>query len=426
VTPLYGQDGELRGFSKVSRDITEERKRMGDRARQAQRSAEAFRSSPLGSSISRMEDGTILDVNDAFCRLFGYKREELVGHRSTEFAGMWPDASQRNRIVEQLKAEGGYKDLELAVRDREGRPKWVRVSASRLVLDGEPCIMAVTEDVTASHERAAEAMRREARMQQAERMAGMGSWEWEVGTDEAFWSPNMFRLLGIEPNGAPARISTYLRAVHPDDRESVLQGMREQQGTPGAFDHTHRILRADGRFIWVRVRGAATPAAPGQAVRLAGTVQDVTTEVQAREVQQTSVDATVQEARRAWSGDADVVRDPRATRVGPMPVLWRQGPKLILVKGFNEGAIFPLEGPRGSWLIGRGAEVQVSLAYDPYVSRCGAEVRREGEQFLIKDMAPAKNGTFVNGRRLQGEERASLQDGDIVSIGHSLLVFRKS
>ena len=121
------------------------------------------------------------------------------------------------------------------------------------------------------------------------------------------------------------------------------------------------------------------------------------------------------------------VGDPSTTCSSLAPAgSWLNGPKLIAVNGTTEGAIFALEGPRGSWVVGRGQGAEVTLLDDPYVSRQGAEIWQEGDDFFIEDLQPSKNGTYVNWRRLDRREAAHLQDGDIIRVGRSLLVFRSA
>ena len=139
---------------------------------------------------------------------------------------------------------------------------------------------------------------------------------------------------------------------------------------------------------------------------------------------------TLIEDLRSLAGEATNRLDPKATTVVPgTPAgTWLNGPKLILVNGVCEGATFPLDVAPGrrSWVIGRNSDADVPLLYDPYVSRHGAEVWQDGKTFFIEDLAPGKNGTYLNWRRLDRREAASLQDGDIVGIGRSLLVFRST
>lgn len=104
------------------------------------------------------------------------------------------------------------------------------------------------------------------------------------------------------------------------------------------------------------------------------------------------------------------------------------GPRFVLVHGLHEGRTFPLrrEGLRDGrgWVIGRREGLQVSLDYDPYVSGENAEVVQDGKDFVLIDLRSSKNGTHLNWRRLEKDERPPLRSGDVVGVGRSLLVFR--
>lgn len=117
--------------------------------------------------------------------------------------------------------------------------------------------------------------------------------------------------------------------------------------------------------------------------------------------------------------------DPSATLSGTRGAIgqWRNGPKLILVRGGPDGLVYPLEGPGTSWRIGRSTERAVCLE-DPYASRQGAEVWRDGDVFHVEDLWGDRNGVDLNWRPLGRHETAVLEDGDVLRVGSSLLVFR--
>lgn len=113
--------------------------------------------------------------------------------------------------------------------------------------------------------------------------------------------------------------------------------------------------------------------------------------------------------------------DARPARMDP-------GPKLVLVHGLLEGTPFPLRrtelrGERG-WVLGRKPGLHVSLDYDPFVSLENSEVVPEGHRYLLTDLPSSRNGTWLNWRRLDKAERATLEPGDVIGVGRSLLVFR--
>lgn len=100
-----------------------------------------------------------------------------------------------------------------------------------------------------------------------------------------------------------------------------------------------------------------------------------------------------------------------------------RGPQLVLVKGADEGAIFPLAGPRASWIIGRRRGVDVCLEYDPTASGQNAIIERAGEGYVLLDVRGSRNGTRHNFRLLAPDERVPLRHGDLVGVGRSLLLY---
>lgn len=105
------------------------------------------------------------------------------------------------------------------------------------------------------------------------------------------------------------------------------------------------------------------------------------------------------------------------------------GVRLVLVHGLDEGRPFflrreDLAGERG-WIVGRRRGLAVSLDYDPFVSTENSEIVAEKGRFLIQDLRNSRNGTMVNWERLPKGGSKELQDGDVVGVGRSLLLFRK-
>src|SRR5258708_4616751 len=106
----------------------------------------AFRSSPVPSLITRLDDGLMVDVNDAFCTATGYTRADVIGRTAKEV--LWPEPARRDRMVAQLRADGRVKDLELKMRTKAGPPLDVLASLEVIELDGVPHTLGAVIDVT--------------------------------------------------------------------------------------------------------------------------------------------------------------------------------------------------------------------------------------------------------------------------------------
>lgn len=105
------------------------------------------------------------------------------------------------------------------------------------------------------------------------------------------------------------------------------------------------------------------------------------------------------------------------------------GPKLVLVRGARQDGVFELDpgrltGERG-WVIGRSADVQIPLPYDPYISSENSEIIREDDGYAVIDLRTSTNGTVLNGQRLPVGDQRPLAHGDILQVGCSMLVFHE-
>ncbi|MCI0485999.1 MAG: PAS domain S-box protein [Blastocatellia bacterium] len=139
------------------RDITE-RKRDEEALRASERRfSQAFNASPIPISISTVKDALFIDVNESFTRVMGYSRKELIG-RSGRDLNIWVDSNQRAEAMRILKEEGSVRDMEILARVKSGENRAFLLSIEPIELDGEPCLLIETNDIT-ERKRAEEALR---------------------------------------------------------------------------------------------------------------------------------------------------------------------------------------------------------------------------------------------------------------------------
>jgi PAS domain S-box-containing protein len=135
--------------------------------------------------------------------------------------------------------------------------------------------MVIARDVTDQRraEQELEASRR--RLAEAQRIAQVGSWEWDVATDEVTISDEMARIVGLAP-GSRLRIGDVLRFIHPADAERIAAQLERMRTEPAPFAVECRMVRADGAVRTVLARGEGVVDEHGQVVRCIGTDQDIT------------------------------------------------------------------------------------------------------------------------------------------------------
>ncbi|HEX7333928.1 MAG TPA: PAS domain S-box protein [Pyrinomonadaceae bacterium] len=141
----------------VANDITERKHAEEALKASESRFSIAFNSNPMLASISMLEGGRFLAVNDSFVALTGYSREEAVGHTALEL-NLWPNPEDRRRVMEKLKKETRVRDFEAAIRLKSGEERVLLLSIEKIELDGQLCLLHVADDITL-RKRAEEALR---------------------------------------------------------------------------------------------------------------------------------------------------------------------------------------------------------------------------------------------------------------------------
>jgi PAS domain S-box-containing protein len=111
---------------------------------------------------------------------------------------------------------------------------------------------------------------------QAQEVAHLGSWEWEIGSDRVTWSDELYRLWGLEPQSVNLTYERYLDSVHPADREQVRTIVERALESGAPFDFTHRILLPDDSLRWIHGSGRVIGDESGAPARMVGVAQDIT------------------------------------------------------------------------------------------------------------------------------------------------------
>ena len=237
--------------------------------------------SPDGIWVFDLE-GRTLYANSALARMFGADASELLD--LTVFDSL--DEEGRKQFAAHLEEVRRGRlnpgDVECRFVRRDGSTLWVLVRESALRgPDGSVTGVvhrlsdfsdrrSVVESLTASQRRLAE----------AQRIARIGSWEWDVERDEITGSESLYALYGLDPDSFPASYADFLGIVHPDDRVAVDEAVRTALRDASHFVFVARVQgSADGGddgWVWTRGRGESHRDAAGRVVRMSGTHQDVT------------------------------------------------------------------------------------------------------------------------------------------------------
>ena len=214
-------------------------------------------------------------ANDAYVEYFGLSPEEMFGMHISEVLG--PELYRMNRQYMDRALAGETQQFDRAIETPSGEVRYTQASYIPDVVDGEvQGVFVMVMDIT-DRKRAEEEVRRSrARLAEAEHVARLGSWEWDIAADRIVWSDGLFAIYGISPDDFDPRYRPGSQRVHPEDRERVDALVRHALETCESFDVDYRIVRPDGRVRRVHGRAEVIADDEGRPRRMAGTVQDVT------------------------------------------------------------------------------------------------------------------------------------------------------
>jgi PAS domain S-box-containing protein len=131
---------------------------------------------------------------------------------------------------------------------------------------------------TSAMQKQAEASLVEARdrLLEAQQLAHIGNWEWDIATQVLHWSDQVYSIFGVSPETFTPSVTTFENMIHPDDREEFMRKREQMLHEKQFAEIEHRILLADGRVRHVHERTKLVSDEQGSIIRVIGTVQDIT------------------------------------------------------------------------------------------------------------------------------------------------------
>ena len=247
-------------------------------------------------------------------RIFGYEPGEIAPSLDFVLEHVHPD--DREDFISSIRTHmAGQKDYGNTYRiiRKDGAIRTVSSKATMISDEtGKPTHRyGTTQDITERVE-AEEALREsEEALLEAQRIAQIGSWDYDVARDRPRWSPQMYDIMGWDPKRSVPSWEQHREFFHPDDWLEVDEAIQRAitQGEP--YNLEFRIIRPDGKLSWAWVRGRVTKDPQGRVVRLRGTVQDITERKKTEKALLESEEALLEAQRiaRIGSWDYDVIAD---------------------------------------------------------------------------------------------------------------------
>ncbi|HEX9824597.1 MAG TPA: PAS domain S-box protein [Actinomycetota bacterium] len=249
--------------------------------------------------------GSILDMNDEACALLGYRREELAGLPIETLvpAGLVAaHREHRSTFWERPRRRRMGTGLEIRALRKDGSEIVVDIALSPITTDHGVVVIAAMRDISERQRAEIRIRDSERRLAEAQRVARVGSWEWDVDGNRVTWSNELYRIYGLDERTFEATYEGYLSRVHPEDRATSAAAIEHALESGADFSFEERIVRPDGEIRWLATWGKVETAPDGTPGRLTGICQDISDRKQADEIKDAFLAATSHELRTPLTG----------------------------------------------------------------------------------------------------------------------------
>ena len=252
-----------------------------------------YENSPDGVLFT-VPDGRVLAANPAACQILARSEAEICSLGRQGMADVTDD--RWGLMLEERERAGQVRGVARMIR---GDGALIEVEMSARIFheaDGTERACVIFRDVTDRVAMERELRDSRKRLAEAERVAQIGSWEWNVANDRISWSNGLFEIYGLSPDEFDSSLAGIKNRVYSEDRARVRETLQQALEAPSPFTLEYRGVRYDGMVRMLRSRAEVVVNEQGQPTRVVGVVQDIT---EARRAEQALQSASSDLQRKA-------------------------------------------------------------------------------------------------------------------------------
>ncbi|GHC53656.1 PAS domain S-box protein [Ulvibacter litoralis] len=244
-----------------------------------------FESSVEGILVADSK-GTIIKSNPACDRIFGYSKGEMIGLAVDDLVPhnfRKKHKKHRTNFAKKPTHRAMGAGIVLQGQKKDGSKFPAEISLNPTSIDGVPVIISFIFDITKRIQATQASIANTQRMNEAQRLSHIGSWSWNLTTNERNWSDEFYRICGLIPGDPQLRSETAINFIHPDDRERTKKAVATAIKEKLPYSFEKRILRPDNTIRFVHAKGKFEYDQEDRPVLMIGTIQDITDSKETKE-----------------------------------------------------------------------------------------------------------------------------------------------
>ena len=201
--------------------------------------------------LTTVSDSKIIDCNQEYLNQIGYTREETIGHTSKELNLI--SEITRNTYIDETRGNEKVSNFEGKIKRKDGSFIDVVYSSRQITVNNVSMVLNIGHDITESKKiqdklvlQSKALKKSETSLANAQHIAHIGSWEWNIKTGDIIWSNELYSIYGVDPNTFTPTLSSFGDYMHPDDEEYVNQHVDQLLSENKSHNFDFRIILDDG------------------------------------------------------------------------------------------------------------------------------------------------------------------------------------
>ncbi|MDH5749254.1 MAG: PAS domain S-box protein [Rhodospirillales bacterium] len=286
---LHDRQGEVISLESRTKEFVDLENALNSASRELSEHEDALAetSEMLETVLENMADGVVTidsrgiiqNFNSSAERIFGYSAKEAIG---CNVSILMPDNEGRihDHYVDRYNRTGEAHVVgmrrEFIGERKNGETFPLSVTLGEFIFRGDPYFVGSIRDETERKHAEQELIRSRESLGTAQRIAGLGSWEWNIVNDEISWSPEARRIFGLNSDDGGQTYQSAMDRIYPDDKDAVAKIISQALEDGESYQVEHRIVHPDGTIRVVQEIGEVDFTMEGKPFRIKGTIHDIT------------------------------------------------------------------------------------------------------------------------------------------------------
>ncbi|MFA5252288.1 MAG: PAS domain S-box protein [Phycisphaerae bacterium] len=282
--PVLETDGTIKGFIEVVEDVTKQKRAEENLRESEQRFKAIFDNAVDGILLVNAKTKKFCLGNKAMCKMLGYKSEDIKNLTISDIHPKERLSYVMEKFDKQAKGETTVAE-DIPVKRKDGSVFYADTNSFSITLSGKTYLAGIFRDITERKKNREELRRAEAKYKTLVEQIPAVTYTTALdkSSTTAYISPQILDLAGFSPEECGADPDLWRKLLHPEDRQRVLDGLKQSQKGKHPFNCEYRILSKDGSVVWCRDEAVVVRDSSGRPLMLQGVMFDITTQKRAEE-----------------------------------------------------------------------------------------------------------------------------------------------